>query len=100
MKGMIIFRITFALVAPLLVLSSACGDEESESEDVLWSCTCAAECDGTSASETSQGCGSASDASEAVNETTSACQDELADVCEEYSCSCECTPSDEACEQI
>ncbi len=77
-----------------VALCSAVGCGESE---VLWNCTCDLMCDAGESMAEFQGCGTTEDADGAVSEGVAVCQEELAPICEQYSCACTCEPTEKAC---
>ena len=86
-----------AILGACLLATLAMGCGASDSENVIWTCQCTTECDGTTEmGDAVEGCGKAGDAQKAVDDASAACDTALAG-CGTHSCSCACTPSDIEC---
>jgi len=83
-----------------LILNS--GSIGCESDTVAWDCICEATCVqggviSTNTIEMNSVCDEQSAAEEAVRSAVGQCDTNLAEICEDHSCSCECTPTGDSC---
>jgi len=94
-----------ALMAPL-ALSAGCGMEDDEgsskkssssADAVEWDCVCNATCDFEELTVEGTGCGTESDAEEAIDDAIGECLSELGDSCDSLECGCECEPTAKSC---